>query len=189
MIHGTRKFCSVAQWQRPRLQPLNASVIYRSHSSRSGKLGAMHDAGHGRYGPTVVLVTGPQSLDQPRMPSLSTLSLHTHPEPHQNLTEQLFPEMPRTVKVAAVQASPIAYDLSASLDKVSRLVAEASSAGAQLVVLPEAFLSAYPRHSGFAIGARTEEQREWFARYVRVSRSCLPSRCRLRMTDLVDSPL
>ena len=73
------------------------------------------------------------------------------------------------VKVAAIQAAPVAYDLSASLNKVESLVSEAAAQGARLAVLPEAFLSAYPRHSGgYSIGSRTEEQREWFGRYVRV---------------------
>jgi predicted amidohydrolase len=77
--------------------------------------------------------------------------------------------MARTVKVAAVQAAPVGYDLSGTLDKVKRLVQEAKQGGAQLVVLPEALLSAYPRHTGgYYVGSRSEEQREWFARYVRV---------------------
>jgi len=41
--------------------------------------------------------------------------------------------------------------------------------GAEIVVLPEAFLSAYPRHLDFRIGSRTPESREWYGRYVRVS--------------------
>jgi nitrilase len=73
------------------------------------------------------------------------------------------------VRVASVQAAPVAFDLKATLDKVGRLVQDAAAGGAELVVLPEAFCSGYPRFWGFAIGIRSDEQREWFARYVNVS--------------------
>jgi predicted amidohydrolase len=77
--------------------------------------------------------------------------------------------MTRNIKVASIQAAPVGYDLPATLDKVDKLVTEAASQGARLIVLPEAFLSAYPRHTGgYYVGSRSEEQREWFARYVRV---------------------
>jgi nitrilase len=42
----------------------------------------------------------------------------------------------RIVKVAAVQAAPISFDLDKSLIKLSGLTAEASQAGADLVVFP-----------------------------------------------------
>lgn len=73
------------------------------------------------------------------------------------------------VRVAAVQSAPVGFDLPKSLDKVSRLVAEAKAGGAELVVLPEAFLSAYPRHLSFNVGYRNDESRKWYARYVTVS--------------------
>jgi nitrilase len=76
--------------------------------------------------------------------------------------------MPRITSVAAIQAAPIAYDLAASLRKVASLTTEATAHGAQLVVFPEAFLSAYPRHLAFSVGSRTVEHRDWYARYVRV---------------------
>ena len=46
-------------------------------------------------------------------------------------------------------------------------MAEAARRGAQLVVLPEAFVSAYPRGSSFGavVGARTAAGREWYRRY------------------------
>lgn len=47
-------------------------------------------------------------------------------------------------KVAAVQASPVFLDTSATIDKACRLVREAAAAGATLVVFPEVFVSAYP---------------------------------------------
>ncbi|MEN2433613.1 carbon-nitrogen hydrolase family protein [Comamonas sp. F1-6] len=47
-------------------------------------------------------------------------------------------------KVAAVQASPVFLDTPATIDKVCRLISEAAAGGAQLVVFPEVFVSAYP---------------------------------------------
>lgn len=76
------------------------------------------------------------------------------------------------IRVAAIQASPIAYDLPATLAKLRTLVSSAANDGAKLVVLPEAFLSAYPRNLGFRVGSRTDEDREWFGKYVEVSRNC-----------------
>jgi predicted amidohydrolase len=60
------------------------------------------------------------------------------------------------VKVAAVQAAPVAFDLVASLKKLEHLTAEAASQGAELVAFPEGFLSAYPWRYAFdaTIGAR-----------------------------------
>jgi nitrilase len=52
-----------------------------------------------------------------------------------------------TVTVAAVQATPVILDLEASVEKARRLVAEAAGEGAQLVVLPETFLSVYPSNA------------------------------------------
>lgn len=41
-----------------------------------------------------------------------------------------------TVKIAAVQAAPVAFDLEASLKKLEKLTAEAASQSAELVVFP-----------------------------------------------------
>ena len=49
-----------------------------------------------------------------------------------------------TVRVAAVQATPVILDAEASVDKAVRLIGEAAGDGAQLVVLPETFVSLYP---------------------------------------------
>lgn len=72
-----------------------------------------------------------------------------------------------TVKVAVVQAAPIAFNREATLEKVKTLTAEAASQGAELVVFPEAFISAYPRGSTFGaiIGGRTSEGYDLFKRY------------------------
>jgi nitrilase len=48
------------------------------------------------------------------------------------------------VTVACVQAEPVIFDREATLDKLERVTAEAAGAGAALVVLPEAFIPAYP---------------------------------------------
>lgn len=40
------------------------------------------------------------------------------------------------VKVAAVQAAPVAFDLEASIKKVADLTAEAAKQGAELVAFP-----------------------------------------------------
>jgi len=49
------------------------------------------------------------------------------------------------VKVAVVQAAPVAFDRDRTLEKVHALAADAARQGAHLVLFPEAFVSAYPR--------------------------------------------
>jgi len=48
------------------------------------------------------------------------------------------------VRVACVQAEPVVLDRRRTLDKLAELTAEAKAGGAQLVVFPETFVSAYP---------------------------------------------
>jgi len=50
----------------------------------------------------------------------------------------------RTVRVAAVQATPVILDGPASVAKAVDLIGEAAAEGAELVVLPEAFVPLYP---------------------------------------------
>ena len=71
------------------------------------------------------------------------------------------------VKVAVVQAAPVAFDRERTIDKLHRLTAEAAQQGAQLVLFPEAFVSAYPRGLDFGavVGSRTDAGREDFRRY------------------------
>jgi nitrilase len=71
------------------------------------------------------------------------------------------------VKVAVVQAAPVAFDRERTLEKVHALTGEAARKGAQLVLFPEAFVSAYPRGLDFGavVGGRSEEGREDFRRY------------------------
>ncbi len=52
-----------------------------------------------------------------------------------------------TVRVAAVQATPVILDAEATVEKAVRLIGEAAGQGARLVVLPEAFVPVYPGNS------------------------------------------
>jgi nitrilase len=72
-----------------------------------------------------------------------------------------------THKVAVVQASPVVFDRERTLEKLSALAHEAAQQGAQLVLFPEAFVSAYPRGLDFGavVGSRTDAGREDFRRY------------------------
>jgi predicted amidohydrolase len=49
-----------------------------------------------------------------------------------------------TVRVAAVQATPVVLDAEATVQKTVRLLGEAAAKGIQLAVLPETFVSLYP---------------------------------------------
>ena len=49
-----------------------------------------------------------------------------------------------TVRVAAIQASPVFLDRAATIDKTAELLAKAAVEGAQLAVLPEGFVPGYP---------------------------------------------
>ena len=71
------------------------------------------------------------------------------------------------VTVAVVQAAPVAFDRERTLGKVDALAAEAARKGAQLVLFPEAFVSANPRGMDFGavVGSRTDRGREQFRRY------------------------
>jgi nitrilase len=71
------------------------------------------------------------------------------------------------VCAAVVQASPVFFDREKTVEKIAQLTAEAASNGAEIIVFPEAFISAYPRGMGFGavVGARSDEGREDFRRY------------------------
>src|SRR5688572_30090199 len=53
----------------------------------------------------------------------------------------------RSVRVAAIQATPEILDAEASVAKAARLLGEAADAGAELAVLPECFVSLYPSNA------------------------------------------
>lgn len=52
-----------------------------------------------------------------------------------------------TVRVAAVQATPVILDAEASIAKAVGLLADVAAAGARLAVLPETFVSLYPSNA------------------------------------------
>ena len=49
-----------------------------------------------------------------------------------------------SVKVAAVQAAPVSFDLEQSLAKLTKITATAAAAGADLVVFPYALVTQQP---------------------------------------------
>ena len=49
-----------------------------------------------------------------------------------------------TVRVAAIQATPVILDAEATIEKAIGLIGEAAADGAQLAVLPETFVALYP---------------------------------------------
>jgi nitrilase len=73
----------------------------------------------------------------------------------------------RRVKVAVVQAAPVLFDLPATLQKIQRLVQDCASAGARLVLFPEAFIPAYPRglSFGMVVGQRSQDGRNQWQRF------------------------
>src|SRR5512144_2481683 len=52
-----------------------------------------------------------------------------------------------TVRVAAIQATPVVLDAEATVDKAVALLHEAAAAGARLAVLPECFVPLYPSNA------------------------------------------
>jgi nitrilase len=52
-----------------------------------------------------------------------------------------------TVRVAAIQATPVILDAEATVEKASRLLGEAAERGAQLAVFPETFIPLYPSNA------------------------------------------
>jgi nitrilase len=52
--------------------------------------------------------------------------------------------MEGVVKVACVQAEPVAFEREATIDKLEKLVAEVAGADAQLALFPETFIPVYP---------------------------------------------
>jgi nitrilase len=72
----------------------------------------------------------------------------------------------KTVRAAVVQAAPVLFDLTKSLQKLADLAADAARQRVKLIVFPEAFLSGYPKGHDFGVslGIRTREGRDEFRR-------------------------
>ena len=75
--------------------------------------------------------------------------------------------MSRKVAAAIIQDCPVVFDLGATIEKVHELAANAAKQGAELILFPEAFVSAYPKGLDFGarVGGRTPEGRDDFRRY------------------------
>jgi len=73
----------------------------------------------------------------------------------------------KTVRVAVVQDSPVVFDREATLAKTEKLLEDAAKIGAQLVLFPEAFISAYPKGLDFGarLGMRLPYGRDDYLRY------------------------
>lgn len=71
------------------------------------------------------------------------------------------------IHVAVVQVAPVLFDRDATIEKACRLISNAASQSAQLVLLPEAFVPAYPRGLGFGmvVGSRSPLGRRIWQRY------------------------
>src|SRR3954454_22892099 len=72
----------------------------------------------------------------------------------------------RTVRVAAVQATPVILDAEATVEKAAGLIGDAADDGAELVVLPETFVPVYPsnawaRHAASFGGSDELWERMW----------------------------
>jgi nitrilase len=70
------------------------------------------------------------------------------------------------VRAAVVQAAPVLFETSKSLQKLADLTANAAKQGAEVVVFPEAFIGGYPKGNDFgvSVGIRTSDGREEFRR-------------------------
>jgi nitrilase len=79
--------------------------------------------------------------------------------------------MREPVRVACVQVEPVILERDATIEKVAAQTAEAAAAGAQLVVLPETFVPAYPssRWAKALAGWADPRAKEAFARLRRES--------------------
>ena len=75
--------------------------------------------------------------------------------------------MKNSLRVAVVQATPIFFDLDATLKKTSNLVQKYTQQGCKLILLPESFLPGYPRGMTFesVIGNRKRAGRTLYQKY------------------------
>ena len=70
-------------------------------------------------------------------------------------------------KVAVVQAAPVLFNNTKTIEKMGSLVEEAAAHGAALILFPEVFIPGYPRGLSFGtvVGSRSNEGRELFLQY------------------------
>jgi nitrilase len=73
----------------------------------------------------------------------------------------------KTVRVAVVQAAATPFDTDAAVAKVCAMTADAAGQGAELVLLPEAYVGGYPWGLAFgtAVGGRSDAGRRTWERY------------------------
>jgi len=69
-----------------------------------------------------------------------------------------------TIRIAAIQASPVFLDATATVDKACDLIQEAGANGADLAVFPEAFVPGYPIWVWFIPPGQTHPLRALYAR-------------------------
>jgi len=77
------------------------------------------------------------------------------------------PDLALPFQAAVVQAASLPSDTPGAAAKAALLIHEAASAGARLIVFPEAFLGGYPKGASFGapVGMRRPEGRDAFAAY------------------------
>jgi nitrilase len=69
-----------------------------------------------------------------------------------------------TIRIAAIQASPVFLDATATVDKACDLIREAGANGADLAVFPEAFVPGYPIWTWFIPPGQTHPLRALYAK-------------------------
>ena len=76
-------------------------------------------------------------------------------------------DIKESCRIALVQAEPVLFDKTASLEKALHLISEAAEQKAELIVFPELFIPGYPigMTFGFTVGKRTEPGRADWKRY------------------------
>ena len=74
---------------------------------------------------------------------------------------------PDRVRVAVIQGAPLPFDTNSTVEKVVRMTGEAADQGAELVLLPEAYVGGYPWGLSFgtAVGGRSPAGRRTWERY------------------------
>jgi len=73
----------------------------------------------------------------------------------------------KKVKVSIIQAAPVLFDLSRSVEKTVDLIHQCAKEKPHLILFPESFIPAYPRGLDFGakVGYRTEEGRKLWQGY------------------------